>query len=188
MAIVLSSRNHGLTPSQLRRFHLDTDAESSLGDDDDSETPSMGKRKPSAASSVGGMPKKAKKSIETRWGPMAPGFGNGLLIDFEDVGEICMHDAKFRGYPKVVDLSTFTPGANKANFSMADVVATLLWKYDPAVLKEFLNVKEKANFTFIRKDSNPRKNDFIISRTGDLGDWSIHTAMVCEYLHFSNRC
>ena len=46
---------------------------------------------------------------------------------------------------------------------------------------ESLNVKEKANFTFIRKDTNPRNNDFIISRTGDLGEWSIHTAMVFEH-------
>ena len=56
----------------------------------------MGKRKPSAARSDGGTPKKPKKSIESHRGP------TGLLIDFENVGEICMHDAKFRSYPNVV--------------------------------------------------------------------------------------
>ena len=55
-----------------------------------------------------------------------------------------MHDAKFRDYPRVVDPATFTPEANKANFAMADVAATVLWKYDQAVLEDFLDGKNES--------------------------------------------
>ena len=49
-------------------------------------------------------------------------------------------------------------------FTMADIVATVLWHHSFETLEAFLDVRQKAKFRFIRKESDSKKRNFVIER------------------------
>lgn len=69
-----------------------------------------------------------------------------------------------RGYPRVVDLESFTNNSNKEYFTMADIVATILWHHNPKSLKAFLDTKTRHIFSFVRKESDKKGQNSVIER------------------------
>ena len=72
--------------------------------------------------------------------------------------------AKSRGFPRVVDLKSFTEASNKQNLTMADVFATVLFNYDPLSLYVFMDVDIYPTFSLVRKEFDRRASDFVIER------------------------
>ena len=93
-----------------------------------------------------------------------PGFTEGPPIKFRRVSPKLTAATKKRGYPRVVDLSDFTEASNKQNLTLADVVATVLFNYDPLSLQRFLDKDEYQTFHFIRKENDRTARQFAIER------------------------
>ncbi len=93
-----------------------------------------------------------------------PGYTEGPSIRFLKVFSQFGTRAKNRGYPRVVDLESFTNDSNKQSFTMADIVATILWNYEPQSLRAFLDIENNPSFSFIRKEGDKKKRDFAIER------------------------
>lgn len=127
--------------------------------------PPIPKRKPSAGN-VAGTPakKKAKPPASSRWNENSPGWKTGSLVPFLKVCDQLSRDPKQRGYPKVVDLANFTVNNNMANFTMADVVATVLCFHNLQTLQMFLDSKNNPSFNFIRKELVSKKRNFVIEK------------------------
>jgi hypothetical protein len=103
--------------------------------------------------------KKAKKTNDP------PGMTDGPDIKFLLKKESKLSSAAHkRGHPRIVDVSTFTELTNKKNFTMADIVATILWNYKPEALKAFFDVNIYPKFRFARKETEGDKQDFVIER------------------------
>ena len=67
-------------------------------------------------------------------------------------------------YPRLVDTESFK-GVDKRNLSMADVVATVLWKYNPDALEAFFDLEAFPKFRFWRKElKDTTRQDFLIER------------------------
>ena len=93
-----------------------------------------------------------------------PGYTEGPSIKFRRVSPKLTACTKSRGYPRVVDLKSFTEASNKQNLTMADVVATLLFSYDPLCLYAFMDMDNYPTFHFARKESDREARNFIIER------------------------
>lgn len=93
-----------------------------------------------------------------------PGYTNGPSIRFRRVSPQLTACAKSRGFPRVIDLKSFTEASNKQNLTMADVVATVLFNYDPLSLYAFMDMDSYPTFSFIRKEYDRRARDFVIER------------------------
>ena len=127
---------------------------------------SSAKRDVSPNGTTGETPnKKPKPSIEKRWNSDAPGYNSSLLIDFLRVSKEfdCKFKQQDRGYAKVVDLETFTSEANKANFTMADIVATILYNYDVNVLRAFMDAETHPVFKFVLT-KNGQETEFVVEK------------------------
>lgn len=100
-----------------------------------------------------------------------PGYTEGPQIKFLKVSSQLTARAKGgRGYPRVVDLQSFGKDSNKQNFTMADVVATVMWNHQPESLKAFFDLETKPAFSFVRKEGDSKKRNFAVERTkGDSG-------------------
>ncbi len=93
-----------------------------------------------------------------------PGYTNGPSIKFRRVSPKLTACAKSRGYPRVIDLKSFTEASNKQNLTMADVVATVLFNYDPLSLHAFMDLDMYPRFRFVRKEHDRKAKDFVIER------------------------
>ena len=102
-----------------------------------------------------------KRRRRTKLDP--PGYTEGPTIKFRRVSPKLTASTKSRGYPRVVDLESFTEASNKQNLTMADVVATLLFSYDPLCLHAFMDM-DNPTFHFTRKESDRKARNFIIER------------------------
>ena len=94
----------------------------------------------------------------------SPGYTNGPSIKFRRVSPKLTACAKSRGYPRVIDLKSFTEVSNKQNLTMADVVATVLFNYDPLSLHAFMDLDMYPRFRFVRKEHDRKAKDFVIER------------------------
>lgn len=164
-----SSPLGGSSPNPFRNIPAYQDDESLFVSE---ESPAMStmfppipKRKPSAGN-VAGTPakKKAKPPASSRWNENSPGWKTGSLVPFLKVCDQLSRDPKQRGYPKVVDLANFTVNNNMANFTMADVVATVLCFHNLQTLQMFLDSKNNPSFNFIRKELVSKKRNFAIEK------------------------
>ena len=93
-----------------------------------------------------------------------PGYKVGPGIKFRRVSPKLTACTKSRGYPRVIDLRSFTEASNKQNFTMADVVATLLFNYDPLSLFAFMDMDDFPTYRFTRNESNRKARNFVIER------------------------
>lgn len=93
-----------------------------------------------------------------------PGYTDGPSLKFRRVSPKLTACAKNRGYPRVIDLKCFTEASNKQNLTMADVVATVLFNYDPMSLYAFMDMDQFPTFHFIRKESDRKLRNFVIER------------------------
>ena len=93
-----------------------------------------------------------------------PGYTNGPAIKFRRVSPKLTASAKNRGYPRVIDLEGFTRASNKQNLTMADVVATVLFNYDPLCIPAFMDTDQYPTFHFVRKESDRKVRTFVIER------------------------
>lgn len=93
-----------------------------------------------------------------------PGYTAGPSLQFRRVSPKLTACAKSRGYPRVIDLRGFTEASNKQNLTMADVVATVLFNYDPLSLYAFMDMDQYPTFHFIRKESDRKAKNFVIER------------------------
>ncbi|KAK4696310.1 hypothetical protein P7C71_g1587, partial [Lecanoromycetidae sp. Uapishka_2] len=84
-----------------------------------------------------------------------------------------------RGHPRIVDISTFSEETDKQNLTMADVVATSLWKYKPEALQAFLDVGIYPTFRFVVRDATSEVGDFAIERESSESGPIVR----CGYLH-----
>ena len=93
-----------------------------------------------------------------------PGYTNGPSIRFRRVSPQLTACAKSRGFPRVIDLKSFDEASNKQNLTMADVVATVLFNYDPLSFYAFMDMDSYPTFSFVRKEYDRRARDFVIER------------------------
>lgn len=93
-----------------------------------------------------------------------PGYTNGPSIKFRRVSPNLTACAKNRGFPRVIELKDFSEASNKENLTMADVVATVLYQYDPRSLAAFIDKDNYPTFHFIRKESDRKARNFVIER------------------------
>ena len=93
-----------------------------------------------------------------------PGYTNGPAIKFRRISPKLTASAKSRGFPRVTELKDFSEASNKANFTMADVVATVLFEYDPRSLDAFIDKDNYPTFQFIRKENDRKARNFVIER------------------------
>lgn len=102
--------------------------------------------------------KRAKVKLEP------PGYTNGPAIKFRRISPKLTASAKSRGLPRVIELRDFSEASNKENLTMADVVATVLFEYDPRSLDAFIDKDNYPTFHFIRKESDRKARNFVIER------------------------
>ena len=124
--------------------------------DDPGESDSL----PSEEESENEKPK--RKRPKTKLDP--PGYANGPAIKFRRISPKLTASAKSRGFPRVIELNDFSKASNKANLTMADVVATVLFEYDPMSLDAFIDKDNYPTFHFIRKESDRKARNFVIER------------------------
>ena len=105
-------------------------------------------------------PKRARKTITP------PGFSNGPPIKFLKVCNLLTANARRRGWPRVVNLKNFSKESNKQNLTMADIVATILWKHGRSTLEAFLDFEGHSDFYFGRR--NPIREGFSICRCSNI--------------------
>ena len=106
--------------------------------------------------------KRKRKRAKVKLDP--PGYTNGPSLKFRRVSPKLTACAKSRGYPRVIDLRSFTEASNKQNLTMADVVATVLFNYDPLSLHAFMDIDTHPRFNFVRKENNRKARNFVIER------------------------
>ena len=97
----------------------------------------------------------------------APGYTNGPPIKFRRVSPKLTACAKNRGFPRVIDLKDFSEASNKENLTMADVVATVLYEYDPRSLAAFIDKDNYPTFRFIRKERDRNARNLVIERRSE---------------------
>ena len=93
-----------------------------------------------------------------------PGYTDGPQIKFQKVFHKLTVAIKNRGRPRVVDLRDFTEASNKQNLTLADVVATVLFNYNPSSLHAFMDMDEYPSFHFVRKETDRKVRQFAIER------------------------
>lgn len=93
-----------------------------------------------------------------------PGYTDGPSIKFRRVSPKLTACAKSRGHPRVIDLKSFTEASNKQNLTMADVVATVLFNYDPLSLFAFMDMDLHPTFHFIRQERDCKAKKLAIER------------------------
>lgn len=64
-----------------------------------------------------------------------------------------------RGWTRLVVIDHFTAHSKKAELTMADIVATVLYNHHPYTLDAFLNMEAWRNISFTRKEYDPCKLD-----------------------------
>ena len=109
--------------------------------------------------------KRKRKSRKTKLDP--PGYTDGPPIKFRRVSPDLTASTKNRGCPRVIDLKSFTKASNKQNLTMADIVATLLFNYDPLCLSAFMDMKDYSRFHFARKETDSEARNFVLERRGE---------------------
>ena len=108
------------------------------------------------------MEKPKRKRAKVKLDP--PGYTNGPAIKFRRISPKLTASAKSRGPPRVIELKNFSEASNKENLTMADVVATVLFEYDPRSLDAFIDKDNYPTFHFIRKESDCKARNFVIER------------------------
>lgn len=94
-----------------------------------------------------------------------PGYTEGPAIRFLKVcSQLTARTKGGRGYPRVVNLESFTEHSNKQNFTMADIVATILWNHKPESLQAFLDTATMPSFSFVRKEGDKKRRNLAIER------------------------
>ena len=91
-----------------------------------------------------------------------PGYTKGPPMQFRRSFHTL--EGQTRGYPRIVNLHSFTEASNKEDLTMADVVATFLFNYDPLSLDAFMDMKTFPDFRFIRTESDRNTRRFVIQR------------------------
>ena len=91
-----------------------------------------------------------------------PGYTKGPSIQFRSNS----HPAcgQTRGYPRIINLHSFTEASNKEDLTMADVVATFLFNFDPLSLDAFMDTDKIPAFELIRSESDRKSKHFVIQR------------------------
>ena len=125
--------------------------------DDSGESDSL----PSEEENENEKPKRKRQKIKLD----PPGYTNGPAIKFRRISPKLTASAKSRGFPRVIELNDFSEASNKENLTMADVVATVLFEYDPMSLDAFIDKDNYPAFHFIRKESNRKARNFVIERS-----------------------
>ena len=108
-------------------------------------------------------PKRKRKRPKVKLDP--PGFNKGPMIKFRRVSPKLTASTKCRGHPRVVDLKSFSEASNKQNFTMADVIATVLFNYDPMSLYAFMDTDMFPAFQFVRKEKSREAKNFVIEKS-----------------------
>ena len=106
--------------------------------------------------------KPKRKRPKTKLDP--PGYTDGPAIKFRRVPPKLTASAKCRGLPRVIELKDFSEASNKENLTMADIVATVLFEYDPRSLDALIDKDNYPTFHFIRKESDHKARNFVIER------------------------
>ena len=91
-----------------------------------------------------------------------PGYTKGPPIQFRRI--FLTLGGHTRGYPRIIDLHSFTEASNKEDFTMADVVATFLFNYDPLSLDAFMDMETFSAFGLIRTESDRKTRPLVIQR------------------------
>lgn len=130
--------------------------------DEGSKIDEAGEPDSSSEEEKGDNRKRKRKRTKVKLDP--PGYTNGPAIKFRRVSPKLTACAKSRGYPRVIDLKSFAETSNKQNLTMADVVATVLFNYDPLSLHAFMDMDSFPTFHFARKESNRKAKNFVIER------------------------
>ena len=130
--------------------------------DEGSKNNEAGESDSSSSDEEGDNGKRKRKRTKVKLDP--PGYTNGPSIKFRRVSPKLTACAKSRGYPRVIDLKSFTETSNKQSLTMADVIATVLFNYDPLSLHAFMDMDSFPTFHFARKESNRKARNFVIER------------------------
>lgn len=129
------------TKLEKRKASTPANAAEALAETDENEAP----------------PKKKRAKVNP------PGYTEGPSIRFLKVcSQLTARTKGGRGHPRVVDLESFTKHSNKQTFTMADIVATILWNHKPESLKAFLDIE--PSFSFVRKEGDKKRRNFAIER------------------------
>ena len=115
------------------------------------------------------MEKRAKFKLDP------PGYTDGPPILFRRIPHTDY--GQKRGYPRIVDLDSFTERSNKQDLTMADIVATFLFNYDRSSLDAFMDRDKFPIFNLIRRESDSKTRDFVIERRRD--DYGV-VVRVCD--------
>lgn len=130
--------------------------------DEGSKATETGEPDSSSSDENGDNGKRKRKRAKVKLDP--PGYTTGPSIKFRRVSPKLTACAKSRGYPRVIDLKSFSETSNKQSLTMADVVATVLFNYDPLSLHAFMDMDSFPTFHFARKESNRKAKNFVIER------------------------
>ncbi|CAD6577448.1 MAG: hypothetical protein ASARMPREDX12_008352 [Alectoria sarmentosa] len=130
--------------------------------DEANKADDTGETESSSSEDDGDKEKPKRKRAKVKLDP--PGYTQGPSLKFRRVSPKLTACAKNRGWPRVIDLKNFTEASNKQNLTMADVVATVLFNYDPLSLYAFTDMDNYPTFHFIRKESNRKLRNFVIER------------------------
>ena len=91
-----------------------------------------------------------------------PGYTEGPPIQFRS--NVHTECGQKHGYPRIVNLDSFTEASNKEDLTMADVVATFLFNYDPLSLDAFMDTDKFPDFELFRSESGRNTRHFVIQR------------------------
>ena len=91
-----------------------------------------------------------------------PGYTERPPIQFRN--NLHTECGQAHGYPRIVNLHSFTEASNKEDLTMADVVATFLFNYDPLSLSAFMDTDAFSAFDLNRSESDRKTRSFVIYR------------------------
>lgn len=114
--------------------------------------------------------------------PNPPGYTTGPPIRFTKVCSPLTASPNQRGWPRIVDLQDFMDESNKQNLTIADIVATVLWKHGPKTLEAFLDFEGHPGFRFDRREIFDRTKECWISRY--LDEEGVVMVAVCSFILF----
>jgi len=117
-------------------------------------------------------------TIEVRKKATLPGYTTGPPVRFLKLCSQLTADPKRRGWPRIVDLKDFMDESNKQNLTMADIVATILWKHGPRTLRKFLDFEGRPEFQFNRWELHLKSKECWIRRY--LDEEGVVTVAVCN--------
>lgn len=148
---------------------VDSDDSEEVASDDSEEVDSDDSREPALVTPP---ITKARKRTDP------PGYTTGPPVKFVEVSSQSTAAPNRRGWPRIVDLKDFMDESNKQNLTMADIVATILWKHGPRTLRKFLDFEGRPEFQFNRWELHLKSKECWIRRY--LDEEGVVTVAVCN--------